>query len=206
MVMGLGAVANLDEAIAQVLAEPFVAARPYVKAQPAAYLSETGWRQRQQRAWLWVTVKTWLAVFVVWWSRGVIVAQELLGDQFCGYLVIDCQSTYTQYRSCRRHVPGASAKGYLRNARTGPALPRELRGLVRPSTPDVPLVALGLPSVPRTSELRPLYVADLARGGAAAGSGANLWCAHDGKGISGGLGGTPGPINIRPSREGGTNE
>ena len=48
--MGLGTIANLEQATAQVLAEPVAEARAYVQAQPSAYLDETGWRERRQRA------------------------------------------------------------------------------------------------------------------------------------------------------------
>ncbi len=40
--MGLGSIANLEQATAQVLAEPVAEARAYVQAQSSAYLDETG--------------------------------------------------------------------------------------------------------------------------------------------------------------------
>jgi transposase len=102
--IGLGTVANLEQATVQALAEPVAEARAFVQAQPAAYLDETGWREGRQRAWLWTMVTTWVTVFVVRRSRGSKVAQELLGERFWGWLVTDRWSAYTWYPTWRRQV------------------------------------------------------------------------------------------------------
>ena len=102
--MGLGTVANLEQAMVQALVEPVAEARAYVQAQPAAYLEETGWREGRQRAWLWTAVTAGVTVLVVRLSRGAIVAQELLGARFWGGLVTDRWSAYTWYPVWRRPV------------------------------------------------------------------------------------------------------
>jgi transposase len=102
--MGLGTIANLQHAMVQAVAEPVAEARAYVQRQPAAYLDETGWREGQQRAWLWTAVTEWVTVFVVRASRGGQVAQELLGERFWGWLVTDRWSAYTWYPTWRRQV------------------------------------------------------------------------------------------------------
>jgi transposase len=102
--IGLGTVANLEQATVQALAEPVAEARAFVQAQPAAYLDETGWREGQQRAWLWTAVTAWVTVFVVRRSRSAKVAQELLGERFWGWLVTDRWSAYTWYPTWRRQV------------------------------------------------------------------------------------------------------
>jgi transposase len=99
-----GTVAQLEQATVQALAAPVAAARAYVQAQPAAYLDETGWREGQQRAWLWTAVTAWVTVFVVRLSRSAKVAQELVGEGFWGYLVTDRWSAYTWYPGWRRQV------------------------------------------------------------------------------------------------------
>jgi transposase len=43
----------------------------------------------EARTWLWAAVTTWVTVFAVRLSRRGQVAQELLGEQFWGYLVTD---------------------------------------------------------------------------------------------------------------------
>ncbi|HEX9871519.1 MAG TPA: IS66 family transposase [Candidatus Tectomicrobia bacterium] len=104
VLMGLGTVANLEQATVQALVEPVAEARAYVQAQPAAYLDETGWREGRQRAWRWTAVTACVTVFVVRLSRGAIVAQELLGERFWGWLVTDRWSAYTWYPVWRRQV------------------------------------------------------------------------------------------------------
>jgi transposase len=76
----------------------------YVRAQSIAHLDETGWRAGRTRAWLWVAVTAWVTVFVVRLSRGAKVAQELLGERFCGILVTDRWSASTWYPTRWRQV------------------------------------------------------------------------------------------------------
>jgi transposase len=102
--LGLGSIANLEQATTQALVEPVAEARAYVQAQPAAHLDETGWREGRQRAWLWTAVTTWVTVVVVRRSRGGQVARELVGEHFWGWLVTDRWSAYTWYPSWRRQL------------------------------------------------------------------------------------------------------
>jgi transposase len=102
--MGLGTIANLEQATVQAVTEPVAEARAYVQRQSAAYLDETGWREGQQRAWLWTAVTAYVTVFVIRVSRGGKVAQELLGERFWGWLVTDRWSAYTWYPTWRRQV------------------------------------------------------------------------------------------------------
>jgi transposase len=104
LLMSLGTIANLEQATVQTLTAPVAEARAYVQAQPVAYLDETGWREGQQRAWLWTAVTAWVTVFVVRRSRSSKVAQELLGERFWGWLVTDRWSAYTWYPSWRRQL------------------------------------------------------------------------------------------------------
>ena len=95
--IGLGTVANLEQATAQALAEPVAEARTSGQAQPAAYLDETGWREGRQRAWLWTAATACVTVFVVRLSRSAKGAQELLGERFWADLGTDRWSAYTWY-------------------------------------------------------------------------------------------------------------
>src|SRR5882724_1455679 len=102
--ISLGTLANLEQSTAQAVAVPVAEARSYVQQQPAAYLDETGWREGRQRAWLWTAVTASVTVFVVRLSRSGMVARELLGERFWGYLVTDRWSAYTWYPSWRRQL------------------------------------------------------------------------------------------------------
>jgi transposase len=102
--MSLGTIPHLEQATVQAVAAPVADAQAYVRAQPTAHLDETGWREGRMRAWLWVAVTAWVTVFVVRLSRGAKVAQELLGERFCGILVTDRWSAYTWYPTRWRQV------------------------------------------------------------------------------------------------------
>jgi transposase len=100
--LGLGSIANLEQATTQAVAQPVAEARASVQTQPTADADATGWREGQQRAWLWTAVTEWVTVFVVRRSRRAQVAQELLGERFWGWLVTDRWRAYPWYPSWRR--------------------------------------------------------------------------------------------------------
>ena len=102
--VGLGTIANLEQATTQAVAAAVAEARAHVQTQPAAYADETGWREGRQRAWLWTAVTEWVTVFVVRRSRSGQVAQELLGEDFWGWLVTDRWSGYSWYPTWRRQL------------------------------------------------------------------------------------------------------
>jgi len=102
--LSLGTIPHLEQATVQAVATPVAEAQSYVRAQPVAHLDETCWREGRTRAWLWVAVTTWVTVFVVRLSRGAKVAEELLGERFCGILVTDRWSAYTWYPTRWRQI------------------------------------------------------------------------------------------------------
>jgi transposase len=95
--MSLGTISTLEAATVEAVAAPVEEARTYVQQQASVSMDETGWRQGDQRAWLWVAVTTWVTVFLVRLSRGGKVARDLLGTQFQGILVTDRFSAYHWY-------------------------------------------------------------------------------------------------------------
>jgi transposase len=100
----VGTISRLEHATVQAVTEPVAAARASVQVQPTAYVDETGWREGQQRAWLWTAVTAYVTVFVVRLARRAKVAQELLGEPCWGWLVTDRWSAYTWYPSWRRQL------------------------------------------------------------------------------------------------------
>ena len=102
--LGLGPVANLEQATVQAWVEPVAEARALVHAPPAASLDETGWREGRRRAWLWTAVTAGVTVGVVRLSRGAIVAQALLGERCWGWLVTERWSASPWSPVWRRHV------------------------------------------------------------------------------------------------------
>lgn len=92
--LALGSVSNLEQATSAALAEPVEEATAYVAEQPVVNMDETGWREANSKAWLWVAVTGWVTVFVIRLSRGGQVVKELLGEDFEGIVGSDRWSAY----------------------------------------------------------------------------------------------------------------
>lgn len=102
--MSIGAVCAVEQDVSHALAGPVEEARVAVRAQPLAYLDETGWREDKKRAWLWVAVTAVATVFQVAKSRGGKVAREILGEGFVGRIVTDRWSGYSWVDVLRRQL------------------------------------------------------------------------------------------------------
>jgi transposase len=92
--LALGSISALESATGEALREPIAEARRFVQEQPVTHIDETGWREANQRAWLWTAVTPAVTVFLVRLSRGSQVAKELLGEAFAGIVVSDRWSGY----------------------------------------------------------------------------------------------------------------
>jgi len=92
--MSLGAVSTLEQRTSQAVREPVEQAREYLQTQPVVHADETGWREGNQRAWLWVAVTVRVTVFLIRAHRSGAVARELLGEVFAGITVSDRWSAY----------------------------------------------------------------------------------------------------------------
>lgn len=107
--IALGTVSNLEQATSEALAKPVEEAKEYVAEQAVANVDETGWRQANNKAWLWVAATTWVTVFVIRLSRGGQVVKELLGEDFAGIVGSDRWSAYNwldaeQRQLCWAHL------------------------------------------------------------------------------------------------------
>ncbi len=107
--IALGSVSNLEQATSEALKEPVEEAKDYIAEQPLANVDETGWREANDKAWLWVAVTGWVTVFVIRLSRGGKVVQELLGEDFAGIVGSDRWSAYNwldvlQRQLCWAHL------------------------------------------------------------------------------------------------------
>jgi transposase len=102
--VSLGSIPALEQRTSKAICEPVQAAREYVKTQPQVNMDETGWRECNQRAWLWVAATTWVTVFLVRCSRGSKVAKEMLGEAFQGILTTDRWSAYNWLSTLLRQL------------------------------------------------------------------------------------------------------
>lgn len=92
--VSLGSVPTLEQRTSEAIKEPVDEARAYVKRQPVVHMDETGWREANQKAWLWLAATTLVTVFLIRSSRGGPVAREILDPAFTGIVVSDRWSAY----------------------------------------------------------------------------------------------------------------
>ncbi|MFT5340092.1 MAG: transposase [Cyanobium sp.] len=131
--MSRGAIARLRQRLSEALEQPMQEALAFTRAQPVAYVDETGAptgnadgnNPTGKRGWQWVMVTAGVTVFVQGLSRSTAAAIELLGNAFGGIVVSDRFSAYNhlpvmQRQLCWAHLirnltaiaerPGASAE------------------------------------------------------------------------------------------------
>jgi hypothetical protein len=108
--IGLGSVPGQEQQVSAALAQPVQAAQDYVRQQAYANVDETGWRQMEQRAWLWVAATTLVTVFVVVGTRSAVGLKRLLGESFKGIVGSDRWSAYRRLDPLRRQVCWAHLK------------------------------------------------------------------------------------------------
>jgi len=102
--VSLGSVPALEQRTSEAIHEPVQEAREYVKTKPVVHMDETGWREANKRAWLWVAATTWVTVFLIRLSRGSKVAKEMLGEAFQGIVNSDRWSAYNWLRTWLRQL------------------------------------------------------------------------------------------------------
>ena len=92
--ISVGSICALEQRSGEAISGPVEEAREYVKGQPVVHMDETGWREANKKAWLWVAATSLVTVFLIRCSRGGKVAQEMLGETFSGILNSDRWSAY----------------------------------------------------------------------------------------------------------------
>ena len=92
--LALGSVSAQQQAVSQALEQPIAAAQAYVQQQPATNVDETGWREQNKRAWLWVGATPQVAVFSIQSTRGAAGVKQLLGETVTAIVGSDRWSAY----------------------------------------------------------------------------------------------------------------
>ncbi len=108
--VSLGAVVRQEQAQSAVLAPIVEGAQAAVQTAGVVNTDETGWREAQQRAWLWTVVTANLTVFRIDRSRGGAVVEALLGAEFSGVVGSDRWSAYNRFPAERRALCHAHLK------------------------------------------------------------------------------------------------
>jgi transposase len=102
--MAVGSIPAMQAAVSEALAKPVEAAQTYIQQQPAVNVDETGWRQENKRAWLWLAATPLVAIFLVMKTRGAQGVHSLLGDTFNGIVGSDRWSAYNWLDPKRRQL------------------------------------------------------------------------------------------------------
>jgi transposase len=103
--LSVGALSACEQAVSAAVADPVAAAHAYVQQRDdAVHADETGWRERQRRAWLWVMVSPLVTVFLVQTRRGTAAARTLLGECLTAILVSDRWVAYQHWATAQRQL------------------------------------------------------------------------------------------------------
>jgi transposase len=101
--LAVGSITACERAASAAVATPVIQAVRHVRQQPVIHVDETGWRQRRQRAWLWVAATPRVTVFLVHARRGTGAARALLRGT-AAILVTDRWSAYQAWPLARRQL------------------------------------------------------------------------------------------------------
>src|SRR3954470_14100451 len=134
--LSLGAVVRQEQAQSAALSPVVAEARAAVQQAGVVNMDETGWRQEQQRAWLWTVVAATLTVFHIAPSRGGTAMEALLGAEFDGVVGSDRWSAYNRFPAERRALCYAHLK-------------RDFQGLVDRGEEAEPIGRWGLAEIDR---------------------------------------------------------
>lgn len=99
--MSLGALSAAEGTVSNALAAVVSEAHEWTQNSRTAHADETGWRERQRLAWLWVMSTPWVTVFMVHARRNQEAARALLG-RFRGVLHSDRWAAYNIHSGLRQ--------------------------------------------------------------------------------------------------------
>src|SRR5919199_1701675 len=108
--VSLGAVVRQEQTQSAALAPAVEEAQAVVQEAAVVNVDETGWREAQQRAWLWTAVTATLTVFRIDRSRSGAAVAALLGPDFRGVVGSDRWSAYNRFPADRRALCYAHLK------------------------------------------------------------------------------------------------
>jgi transposase len=124
--ISLGSISDIEQYVSESLEAPVAELREALKSADVVGHDETGWREANQKAWLWTTVDSNYAVYKIDLKRSGEVARSLLGGvDFQGYVQSDRYKAYNCYPMEKRAICHAHlARDYKKIAdRPGPGQP-----------------------------------------------------------------------------------
>jgi len=112
--ISIGTISAAEKRMSAALAGPVHEAEKFIREQDIVHVDETGWKEENKRAWLWVAVTSLVIVFKIALSRGTAVAKELLGEDFSNCIVSDQLGSYGWVDAERRQLCWAHLKRKFR--------------------------------------------------------------------------------------------
>ena len=92
--LSLGTIANLEQETSAAWNEAYQEAQRAVQSAAVKNTDETGWRQANQKRWLWMAATQTMACFKICAGRGRGALSELLGEVIQGVVCSDRWSAY----------------------------------------------------------------------------------------------------------------
>ena len=92
--ISLGAIARCEQQVSAAIAGPVAEAHAQLRQAAVVHADETSWKQQPGKAWLWVGVTAYLAIFLIRDHRDGDSVRALLGSDFPGVLISDRYSAY----------------------------------------------------------------------------------------------------------------
>jgi transposase len=96
LAISTGMIAEAERQAAAATAAPVEEVREAIRAAPALGVDETGWREGQERAWLWTAVGPDATAFRIDRSRGADAPHALVGEPIAPVIVSDRFPTYAR--------------------------------------------------------------------------------------------------------------
>jgi transposase len=112
--MSTGRVVTSCDRVSAALEPVYAEVKQSLPQQPVANGDETGWKQENQRHWLWTVVTPIATLFHINRSRGGQVWRTILGESYAGILGSDRLSAYNRHPITQRQLCWAHLKRNLR--------------------------------------------------------------------------------------------
>lgn len=105
VVISLGGIADIEQYLSEALAPPVAEIQQAMQDADVVHHDETGWREANQKAWMWTTVNSTYAVYKIDLKRNGAVARRLVDSaNFQGTAVTDRYKAYMCYPMEKRQI------------------------------------------------------------------------------------------------------
>lgn len=120
--ISIGTVSNIEKTTSPALMQAVEEVKNHIPKQPNVHCDETSHQERNKKMWTWVAATLSVCAFFIRKSRGMTVAQEILGKNFQGILNSDRFTSYSWVYSrqlCWSHLKRDFTKISERSGKPG---------------------------------------------------------------------------------------